>query len=59
MHSALKFTFEKKENDLLPFLDVLVEKGNEEFSLLFSENSLLLDSTLVGIRLDLRNVNPT
>ena len=31
MHSALKFTFEKEENDLLPFLDVLVEKSNEGF----------------------------
>ena len=31
MHSALKFTFEKEENDQLPFLDVLVEKNNEEF----------------------------
>ena len=31
MHSALKFTFEKEENDQLPFLDVLVEKSNEEF----------------------------
>ena len=31
MHSALKFTFEKEENDQLPFLDVLVEKSNEGF----------------------------
>ena len=31
MHSALKFTFEKEENDQLPFLDVLVEKSNERF----------------------------
>ena len=31
MHSALKFTFEKEENDRLPFLDVLVEKSNEGF----------------------------
>ena len=31
MHSALKFTFEKKENAQLPFLDVLVEKSNEGF----------------------------
>ena len=29
MHSALKFTFEKEENDQLSFLDVLVEKSNE------------------------------
>ena len=31
MHSALKFTFEKEENDQLSFLDVLVEKSNEGF----------------------------
>ena len=31
MHPALKFTFEKEENDQLPFLDVLVEKSNEGF----------------------------
>ena len=31
MHLALKFTFEKEENDQLPFLDVLVEKSNEGF----------------------------
>ena len=31
MHSTLKFTFEKEQNDQLPFLDVLVEKSNEEF----------------------------
>ena len=31
MHSALKFTFEKEENDQFPFLDVLVEKSNEGF----------------------------
>ena len=31
MHSALKFTFEKEENDQLPFLDVLVEKSKEGF----------------------------
>ena len=31
MHSAVKFTFEKEANDQLPFLDVLVEKSNEEF----------------------------
>ena len=31
MHLALKFTVEKEENDQLPFLDVLVEKGNEGF----------------------------
>ena len=31
MHSALKFTFEKEENDQLPFLDVLMEKSNVEF----------------------------
>ena len=31
MHSSLKFTFEKEENDQLPFLDVLVEKSNEGF----------------------------
>ena len=29
MHSASKFTFEKKENDQLSFLDVLVEKSND------------------------------
>ena len=29
MHSALKFTFEKEENDQHPLLDVLVEKSNE------------------------------
>ena len=31
MHSALKFTFEKEENDQLQFLDVLVEKSTEGF----------------------------
>ena len=31
MHSALKFTFEKEENDQLSFLDVLVEKSNERY----------------------------
>ena len=31
MHLALKFTFEKEENDQLPFLDVLVEKSNKGF----------------------------
>ena len=31
MHLALKFTFEKEENDQLSFLDVLVEKSNEGF----------------------------
>ena len=31
MHSALKFTFEKEENDQLSFFDVLVEKSNEGF----------------------------
>ena len=31
MHSALKFIFEKEENDQLSFLDVLVEKSNEGF----------------------------
>ena len=31
MHSALKFTFEKEENDQRPFLDVLVEKSSEGF----------------------------
>ena len=31
MHSALKFTLKKEENDQLPFLDVLVEKSNEGF----------------------------
>ena len=31
MDSALKFTFEKEENDQLLFLDVLVEKSNEGF----------------------------
>ena len=31
MHSALKFTFEKEENDQHPLLDVLVEKSNEGF----------------------------
>ena len=31
LHSALKFTFEKEENDELPFLDVLVEKSHEGF----------------------------
>ena len=30
-HSALKFTFEKEENDQLSFSDVLVEKSNEGF----------------------------
>ena len=29
MHSALKFTFEKEEDDQLPFLDDLVRKSNE------------------------------
>ena len=32
MQAALKLTFEKEENDQLPFLDVLVEKSNEGFS---------------------------
>ena len=31
IHLAFKFTFEKVENDQLPFLDVLVEKSNEGF----------------------------
>ena len=31
MHSALKFIFEKEDNDQLSFLDVLVEKSNEGF----------------------------
>ena len=31
MHSALKFTFEKEDNDQLSFLDVLVEKSNERY----------------------------
>ena len=31
MHSALKFTLEKKEIDLLSFLDVLMEKSNDGF----------------------------
>ena len=31
MHSALKFTLGKEENDQLPFLDVLVEKSIEGF----------------------------
>ena len=31
MHSTLKFTFEKEENDQLSFLDVLLEKSNERF----------------------------
>ena len=31
MHSAVKFTFEKEENDQLPFFDVLVKKSNEGF----------------------------
>ena len=31
MHSRLKFTFEKEESDLLPFIDVLVEKSNGGF----------------------------
>ena len=31
MHAALKFTFEKEENDQLPFLDLLVEKSTEGF----------------------------
>ena len=59
MHSALKFTLEKEGNNQLPFLNVLVEKSNEGFLLLFSENSLLLYSTFVGIHLGLQNVKPT
>ena len=31
MHSVLKFTFDKEENDQLSFSDVLVEKSNEGF----------------------------
>ena len=31
LHPALQFTFEKEENDSLPFLDVLVEKSNTGF----------------------------
>ena len=59
MHSASKFTFEKEENDQLPFLDALVEKSNEGFlTSQFSENLLLLDRTFIGIRLDLQNVKP-
>ena len=43
MHSALKFTFEKEENDHLPFLDVLVEKSNEGFF-----NSVFRKPTFTG-----------
>ena len=59
MHSALKFRFKKEENGQLPFLDVLVEKRNEGFLTSVLGNLLLLDSTFVGIRLDLQNVKPT
>ena len=31
LHPSLRFTFEKKRNRTLPFLDVLVEKNNYEF----------------------------
>ena len=31
LHPALQFTFEKEENDSLPFLDVWVEKSNTGF----------------------------
>ena len=31
MHSALKFTFEKEENNQLPFLNILVENSNDGF----------------------------
>ena len=59
MHSALKLTFEKEENDQFPFLDVLVAISNEGFLTSVFEKLLLLDSTFVGIRLDLQNVKPT
>ena len=31
LHPALQFTFEKEENNSLPFLDVLVEKSGAGF----------------------------
>ena len=59
MHPAFKFTFEKEQNDQLPFLDVLVEKSIEGFLTFVSRKPLLLYNTFVGIRLDLQNVKPT
>ena len=52
MYLALKFTFEKKENKLLSFLDVLVQKSYEGFLTSGFRKPILLNSTFVGIRLE-------
>ena len=61
MHLALKYTFKAEENNQLPFLDVLVEKSNEEFLTFVFRKPTFTGQYLefVGICLGLQNLKPT